>query len=46
MVDEFIYQFQSFCQYQAKLKQRTDQQLAFLRLFDKVLLLPEGQSLF
>ncbi|CAM6028341.1 unnamed protein product [Sphagnum balticum] len=36
MVDEFIYQFQSFCQYQAKLKQRTDQQLAFLRLFDKV----------
>jgi len=36
MVDEFIYQFQYFCQYQAKLKQRTDQELAFLRLFDKV----------
>jgi translation initiation factor 3 subunit L len=36
MVDEFIYQFQSFCQYRAKLTQRTDQELAFLRQFDKV----------
>jgi hypothetical protein len=36
MVDEFIDQFQSFCQYRAKLKQRTDQELAFLRQFDKV----------
>ncbi|CAK9219946.1 unnamed protein product, partial [Sphagnum troendelagicum] len=35
MVDEFIYQFQSFCQYRAKLTQRTDQELAFLRLFDE-----------
>jgi translation initiation factor 3 subunit L len=46
MVDEFIYQFQSFCQYRAKLKQRTDQELAFLRQFDKVLLLAGGQPLF
>jgi translation initiation factor 3 subunit L len=46
MVDEFIYQFQSFCQYRAKLTQRTDQELAFLRQFDKVLLLAGGQPHF
>lgn len=36
MVDEFIYQFQSFCQYRAKLKQKTDQELAVLREIDEV----------
>ncbi|CAK9204550.1 unnamed protein product [Sphagnum troendelagicum] len=36
MVDEFIYQFQSFCQYRAKLKQKTDHELAFLRQIDEV----------
>lgn len=36
MVDEFIYQFQSFCQYRAKLKTKTDQELALLRQYDEV----------
>jgi translation initiation factor 3 subunit L len=36
MVDEFIYQFQSFCQYRAKLKQRTDHELALLKQVDEV----------
>eukprot|EP00245_Coleochaete_scutata_P009099 TRINITY_DN292_c0_g2_i1.p1 TRINITY_DN292_c0_g2~~TRINITY_DN292_c0_g2_i1.p1 ORF type:complete len:533 (-),score=111.36 TRINITY_DN292_c0_g2_i1:296-1894(-) len=31
MVDEFIYQFQSFCQYRAKLKQKTDEELDLLK---------------
>jgi translation initiation factor 3 subunit L len=36
MVDEFIYQFQSFCQYRAKLKQKTEHELAVLRQIDEV----------
>jgi len=36
MVDEFIYQFQSFCQYRAKLKQKSDHELAVLRQIDEV----------
>lgn len=36
MIDEFIYQFQSFCQYRAKLRNKTDQELAFLRECDEV----------
>eukprot|EP01018_Ginkgo_biloba_P001413 Gb_07559 [translate_table: standard] len=36
MIDEFIYQFQSFCQYRAKLKSRTDQEIALLRQYDEV----------
>ncbi|ERM98606.1 eukaryotic translation initiation factor 3 subunit L [Amborella trichopoda] len=36
MIDEFIYQFQSFCQYRAKLKNKTDQEIALLRQYDQV----------
>lgn len=36
MVDEFVYQFQSFCQYRAKMKSKTEQEIALLRQFDKV----------
>lgn len=35
MVDEFVYQFQSFCQFRAKLKNKTEQELALLRQHDK-----------
>eukprot|EP00274_Cyanoptyche_gloeocystis_P001322 CAMPEP_0196652576 /NCGR_PEP_ID=MMETSP1086-20130531/1918_1 /TAXON_ID=77921 /ORGANISM="Cyanoptyche gloeocystis , Strain SAG4.97" /LENGTH=541 /DNA_ID=CAMNT_0041983205 /DNA_START=13 /DNA_END=1638 /DNA_ORIENTATION=- len=31
MIDEYIYQFQSFCQYRAKLKQKTDEEVQYLR---------------
>ncbi|KAL2236060.1 UNVERIFIED_CONTAM: Eukaryotic translation initiation factor 3 subunit L [Sesamum indicum] len=31
MVDEFVYQFQSFCQYRAKMKSKTEQEIALLR---------------
>ena len=31
MLDEFIYQFQSFCQFRAKVKSRTDEELAVLK---------------
>ena len=37
MVDEFVYQFQSFCQYRAKVKSKTDQEIALLRQNDQVL---------
>jgi hypothetical protein len=40
MVDEFVYQFQSFCQYRAKLKNKTDDELKQLKQFDKVNLSP------
>ncbi|ONM28261.1 RNA polymerase I-associated factor PAF67 [Zea mays] len=35
MVDEFVYQFQSFCQYRAKLKTKTEDELNQLKQFDK-----------
>ncbi|XP_024023843.1 eukaryotic translation initiation factor 3 subunit L isoform X2 [Morus notabilis] len=35
MVDEFVYQFQSFCQYRAKMKNKTDQEIALLKQFDQ-----------
>ncbi|RZC06417.1 Eukaryotic translation initiation factor 3 subunit L isoform C [Glycine soja] len=35
MVDEFVYQFQSFCQYRAKMKNKTEQEIALLRQFDQ-----------
>lgn len=38
MVDEFVYQFQSFCQYRAKMKNKTEQEIALLRQFDQVML--------
>lgn len=38
MVDEFVYQFQSFCQYRAKMKNKTEQEIELLRQFDQVLL--------
>lgn len=36
MVDEFVYQFQSFCQYRAKMKNKTEQEIALLRQHDQV----------
>lgn len=36
MVDEFVYQFQSFCQYRAKMKNKTEQEIALLKQNDKV----------
>lgn len=36
MVDEFVYQFQSFCQYRAKMKSKTEQEIEFLRQCDQV----------
>lgn len=36
MVDEFVYQFQSYCQYRAKLKSKTDEELQLLRQYDQV----------
>jgi translation initiation factor 3 subunit L len=36
MIDEFIYQFQSFCQYRAKLKTKSDQELKLLRGYAEV----------
>ncbi|GER32153.1 eukaryotic translation initiation factor 3subunit L [Striga asiatica] len=35
MVDEFVYQFQSFCQYRAKMKTKTEQEIALLRQSDQ-----------
>jgi translation initiation factor 3 subunit L len=35
MVDEFVYQFQNFCQYRAKMKNKTEQEIALLRQFDQ-----------
>lgn len=37
MVDEFVYQFQSFCQYRAKLKNKTHEEIALLKQYDQVL---------
>lgn len=31
MIDEFIYQFESWCQYRSKLKSKTPQEIAYLR---------------
>lgn len=36
MVDEFVYQFQSFCQYRAKMKSKTEAEIALLKQFDQV----------
>lgn len=36
MVDEFVYQFQSFCQYRAKMKSKNEEEIALLRKFDQV----------
>lgn len=36
MVDEFVYQFQSFCQYRAKMKSKTEQEIALLQQYDQV----------
>ena len=36
MVDEFIYQFQSFCQYRGKLSVKTKEELALLKDCDQV----------
>ncbi|KAH7574233.1 hypothetical protein JRO89_XS03G0269100 [Xanthoceras sorbifolium] len=35
MVDEFVYQFQSFCQYRAKMKSKTAEEIALLRQCDQ-----------
>ncbi|KAL5729192.1 hypothetical protein ACHQM5_002173 [Ranunculus cassubicifolius] len=35
MVDEFVYQFQSFCQYRAKMKTKNEQEIALLRQYDQ-----------
>eukprot|EP00262_Sarcandra_glabra_P018339 TRINITY_DN652_c1_g1_i1.p1 TRINITY_DN652_c1_g1~~TRINITY_DN652_c1_g1_i1.p1 ORF type:complete len:524 (+),score=70.18 TRINITY_DN652_c1_g1_i1:144-1715(+) len=35
MVDEFVYQFQSYCQYRAKMKSKTEQEIALLRQYDQ-----------
>ncbi|CAA0838369.1 RNA polymerase I-associated factor PAF67 [Striga hermonthica] len=35
MVDEFVYQFQSFCQYRAKMKAKTEQEIALLQQSDQ-----------
>ncbi|XP_047306769.1 eukaryotic translation initiation factor 3 subunit L [Impatiens glandulifera] len=35
MVDEFVYQFQSFCQYRAKMKSKTEQEITLLKQHDQ-----------
>ncbi|KAI3904045.1 hypothetical protein MKX01_039979, partial [Papaver californicum] len=35
MVDEFVNQFQSFCQYIAKMKNKTEQEITLLKQFDQ-----------
>ncbi|XP_047341845.1 eukaryotic translation initiation factor 3 subunit L-like [Impatiens glandulifera] len=35
MVDEFVYQFQSFCQYRAKMKSKTEQEVELLKQYDQ-----------
>ncbi|PKA64735.1 hypothetical protein AXF42_Ash020359 [Apostasia shenzhenica] len=35
MVDEFVYQFQSYCQYRAKLKTKTEEELQLLKQYDQ-----------
>lgn len=44
MVDEFVYQFQSFCQYRAKMKNKTEQEIALLRQYDQVIVV--GKQMF
>lgn len=39
MIDEFVYQFQSFCQYRAKMKNKTEQEVTLLKQFNQVLLI-------
>lgn len=36
MVDEFVYQFQSFCQYRAKMRNKTEQEIALLKQYQQV----------
>eukprot|EP00271_Cylindrocystis_brebissonii_P009026 TRINITY_DN23615_c0_g1_i1.p1 TRINITY_DN23615_c0_g1~~TRINITY_DN23615_c0_g1_i1.p1 ORF type:complete len:531 (+),score=143.46 TRINITY_DN23615_c0_g1_i1:193-1785(+) len=36
MIDEFIYQFQSFCQFRAKMKSRTDEEVEILQRNEQV----------
>ena len=36
MIDEFVYQFQNFCQYRAKLKMKTDEEIAQLKDCEQV----------
>ena len=38
MVDEFVHWFHSFCQYRAKMKNKTEQEIALLRQNDQVYL--------
>ncbi|KAK1284873.1 hypothetical protein QJS10_CPB20g00680 [Acorus calamus] len=35
MVDEFVYQFQSHCQYRAKLKNKSEEEMQLLRQYDQ-----------
>ena len=37
MVDEFVSQFQRFCQYRAKLEDKTEEEINLLKQFDQVL---------
>ncbi|CAN8067375.1 unnamed protein product [Agarophyton chilense] len=36
MIDEFIYQFESWCQYRAKLKSKTPEEIQYLRENDQI----------
>lgn len=36
MIDEFIYQFESWCQYRAKLKSKTSEEIQYLRENDQI----------
>lgn len=36
MIDEFIYQFESWCQYRAKLRSKTPEEIKYLRENDKI----------
>ena len=36
MVDEFLYQFQAFCQYRTKLSTKTPEEINLLKMCDKV----------
>ena len=38
LVNKFVYQFQSFCQYKANMKNKTEQEITLLRQFDQVIL--------
>lgn len=45
MVDEFVYQFQSFCQYRAKMKNKTEAEIALLQQNEEVAPCPFFSSL-